>query len=747
MLDISCNDQFPPGFGRQPWLINPINGTAEEKEPACTFINPINGTAEKKEPACTFINPINGTAKERTIPEMKGKKCFGCFGEWVILVDELTRECFFLSLISSSKVHLPPFLQTQALEECAGKFSLTSSPTSPNCIITFVPFEKDFILLSRRHDKEWTKLAITHCISNNKVSPITGENIIYKGRLFILSSGSVALVFDVAALVDGHIMETMSYPFHDYPFSTPKRDNYFVESCEGLYLVRVHLFDEVQHVTHIEVYRLREPSEEKDQNQDEISWDYVSSIDDQAFFLSRMHGVSVCTKEFGVEPNCIYLATPCSDGERLYKYSLVDKTFSFNELLPGDEWNFGENLFWTTVPASGMQDIELGTVPPDVVELNKDIAISDEKPESNQISRPWADLPTELVESLFQRLSLVDCVRVSTVCKTWSLTSQFIPKEIAWPWLMHSPDIDDGKCKFFDPIRGTEHTQKIEALSETNQLVFHASRDGWVIISEGEAIFILNPLTEEMMDLPDLYVDKYNCISFTGMPTTPDCRVFAFYFRADDKKVKIYSWRPGQEKWTKTVPHIDTPFSGTINNPVLFDGEFYLLDRRGQLGVFNPDNMKWRVLSQPEPLYKGQVPHHAHACFSLLEVEGDLVAVISKDDTHANQVFRLDRSKMAWRKVEDLGDFTLFVGLRNSIAVPSPLKSRRNRIYLPKFDRDHTNGVFYSMDDSRYHPEFYGVKEPTTYVWFQRQMSTVRKKGDGCSVNSAEHMEQPSHQD
>ncbi|KAJ1687262.1 hypothetical protein LUZ63_018652 [Rhynchospora breviuscula] len=702
----SCKDQFPAGFGRQPWLIK----------------------IEEKKQTWTFINPINGTVEEQTIPEMQGKKCFGCFGEWVILVDELTRECFFLSLISSSRVHLPPFqafLQIQALEECTGKFSLTSSPTSPDCITTFVPFAEDFVLLSRRHDKEWTKIAITDCISK-VVCPITGENIIYKGRLFILSIAEEALVFDVAALVDGHIVETISEdPYHPYPSNTPRQDKYFVESCNGLYLVRVHLFHQAQHVTHVEVYQLCEPSEEEDLNQDRIIWDYVSSIGDQAFVLSRMHGVSLCPKEFGVEPNCIYLARPCSDGERLYKYSLDDKTFSFNVILPEDKFNFEDNLFWTTVPASGMQAVELGTAPPDVVELNKDIAISDEKPESNQISRPWADLPRELVESLFQRLSLVDCVRVSTVCKTWSLTSQFIPEENAWPWLMHSPNIDDGLCKFFDPISGTEYTREIEVLSTTEQLVFHASRDGWVIISEGNDVFILNPLTEEVMDVPALLVWDYNCISFTGMPNTPDCGVFAFYFQPDDEEVKICSWRPGQETWTETLPHIDTPFSGTMNNPVLFDGEFYCLDRRGQLGVFNPDNMKWRVLSQPEPIYKGEVPpDHAHACCALLEVDGDLVAVISTDDTDANQVFRLDRSKMAWSKVENLGDFILFVGLRNSLAVQSPRKSCRNRIYLPKFDgRDHTNGVFYSMDDHRYHPRFYRVEEPSTYVWFQPKIT------------------------
>ncbi|KAJ3701847.1 hypothetical protein LUZ61_005552 [Rhynchospora tenuis] len=519
MLDIGRKDQFPSSFGRLPWLI---------KFPD-----------EKKE-TCTFINPINGSKEERNIPEMKGKKCFGCFGEWVLLIDKETRECFFLSLVSYSKVHLPPFQESLVYIE---KFSLSSSPTSPDCMITYASFEDDFILFCHKHDKE-------------------------------------------------------------------------------------------------------------------------------------------------------------------------------------------------------MQAIQFET-PSDVVELNKDSVIIDENQENNenqkrnQISRQWTDLPKEMVDTLlFRRLSLVDCLRVSTLCKTWASTSQFVPKENAWPWLMHSPNVFNGTCKFFDPVCGKEYSLEINALFSNQQLAFHSSRDGWVVMSEGdEAIYVLNPLTEEVIELPGLDCCKYHCISFTGMPTSSDFQAFAFYFEYDDEMVKIYSWRPEQKEWTETMPNIDIKFSGTINNPVFFDGEFYCLDRRGQLGVFNPDKMTWRVLSKPEPICS-DVPCHAYACCSLVEIQGDLFAVFRADTPlKPIQVYKLDRSKMTWSEVDNLRDNTIFVGFRNSIAVPSPLKSFRNRICLPKFDgRDHRNSVFYSMDDHQYHPRFYGVEEPTTNVWFQPNIRRLKKEMDAQSI-------------
>ncbi|KAJ1687945.1 hypothetical protein LUZ63_019335 [Rhynchospora breviuscula] len=696
MLDISCKDQFPSSFGTQPRLIK---------------------VHEEEKQTCTFISPINGTREEIMIPEMKGTKCFGCFGEWLLLIDKLPKECSFFNFVSYSKVNLPPF---QEDVESIGKFSLTSTPNSPDCMITFVSFGGDFILFCHQKDKEWTKLLVPcFCEDNVHVRTNTGVNIIYKGWLFILSTARTVNVFDVASLIDGRIEETPSCALDPYPYAL-RMDMYLVESCNGLFLVAVHLFGEGQHVTHMEVYRLFEQFEEEDRKNDGFYWEYVSSIGDQAFFLSRMHGVSLCAREFGVEPNCIYATVSCSDGERLYKFCLDDQTYSFNVLLPEDIWNIDGPLFWT-VPASRRKAIEF-EAPSNVVELNKfriDSVISEENQESNQLSRRWTDLPTELVELLFQGLSLVDSLRVATICQAWALTSQSIPEENAWPWLMHSPNISNGTCKFFDPICGKEYILEIDALSSDEQLVFHSSRDGWVVISEGnEAMFVLNPLTEEVIDLPSLDTYEYHCIALTGMPTSPDFRAFAFYFAYDDELVKVHSWCPGQQEWMKTIiPDIHTQFSGTINSPVLFDGELYCLDRRGQLGVFNPDNMiKWRVLSKPEPLY-ADVPDHAHACCALLEIQGDLVSVIRTDDTKAIQVFKLDRLKLAWSKMENLEDTTIFIGYRNSIAVPSPLKSSRNKIYLPKFEsRDHTKGVFYSMDDHRYHPRFYGVEEPTSLV-------------------------------
>lgn len=196
------------------------------------------------------------------------------------------------------------------------------------------------------HDKEWSKLPITSFSDeftfNNDV------NVIYKGRLFLFSVIRKSLVFDFASLVEGRTEMTVSCPFDDYPLPVAM-NNYLMESCNCLFLVGVHWFGDGQNVVHTEVYQLFEPPEGEEEEHNEISWDYVSSIGDQAFFLSRKHGVSLCAKEVGLESNCIYATLPCSDGERLYKFSLEDQTYSFNVLLPEDIRSFESELFWTVL--------------------------------------------------------------------------------------------------------------------------------------------------------------------------------------------------------------------------------------------------------------------------------------------------------------------------------------------------------------------------------------------------------------
>ncbi|KAJ4788974.1 F-box protein family-like [Rhynchospora pubera] len=347
--------------------------------------------------------------------------------------------------------------------------------------------------------------------------------------------------------------------------------------------------------------------------------------------------------------------------------------------------------------------------------------IGQEDETDSVISRQWDELPIELVELLFPRLSLVDCLRLPSVCKGWSKTSSFFWKGRVCPWLMHLPNLKYRSCKFFDPCK--EYTQKSNAvLGAHDHLSLHFSKDGWVVITEGKkSVFLLNPFTSQVINLPLLPSKDYffDGISFTSVPTSPDFVVYGFFFQICGEFVEISSWRPGEEEWSVLQFWQSIPFFPSSNNPVLLRGEFYCLGRKGELGVFNPELETWNVLCKLEPIHL-TVPHYGNECCHLLELDGDLISVFRTDDIRTSiRAFKLDQLEMVWKKLEHLGGMTFFVDRRNSIAITSPEKNYANRIYVPWFEdgMNSNKGIFYCMEDNKYHPSMHRVDGPVTCVW------------------------------
>ncbi|KAJ4809967.1 F-box protein family-like [Rhynchospora pubera] len=363
----------------------------------------------------------------------------------------------------------------------------------------------------------------------------------------------------------------------------------------------------------------------------------------------------------------------------------------------------------------------------DVMRSNKveSSVIGKEDENDEDISRRWNELPIELVELLFPRLSLVDCLRLPSVCQGWSKASSFIRKGRVWPWLMHLPNLKYQSCKFFDPFYCEDYTLKSNAVVVArDHLALRYSKDGWVVVTEGnKRVFILNPFTDQVINLPPLPSEEYffDGISFTSVPTIPDFILYGFYFQRCGEYVEISTWCLGEEEWTVLAFQPSIPFFPSSNNPVLFQGEFYCLGRKGELGVFNPELETWNVLCKPEPLYLSEPSYGLEYCH-LLELNGDLVSVFRTDETKTPlRVLKLNQSHMMWEKLEHLADMTLFVDHRNSIAITSPEKKYANKIYIPRFEggTDSKKGMFYSMDDKRYHPSMHRVEEPLTCVWME----------------------------
>ncbi|KAL6896651.1 hypothetical protein ACP4OV_007223 [Aristida adscensionis] len=112
---------------------------------------------EQRPPA--IMDPFDTGFREETFPleMLQGKQCLACLrGEWLLMLDERTKECFLLSVASLSKISLPPLLLSpEPLYWCA----LSSSPALPDCTVMFATRFEDYLLYCRLDDEEWWELS------------------------------------------------------------------------------------------------------------------------------------------------------------------------------------------------------------------------------------------------------------------------------------------------------------------------------------------------------------------------------------------------------------------------------------------------------------------------------------------------------------------------------------------------------------------------------------------------------------
>ncbi|KAJ4797049.1 F-box protein family-like [Rhynchospora pubera] len=694
---------LPRGFGSRPWLFQTYESN--------------------KNQSCTFLNLLNKSLEKRILPALKGKVCLGCYGEWLLLSDELTRECFFQSIISFSKIYIPTFPESP--DFFRANVSITAPPNTTRCIIVLVYSEKTFLYICSPERKRWNKVPLRYF--DHKTDSLLGASAIHNRQLFVVTTGEETLAIDVDPLVRGCVKMTVIEELRVCPVVSDW-DTYLVKCAGNLFLVLVHCYGFAQGIIHVEVRRLEGSC-------NDMHWRRVQDIGDHAFFLAGSCGRSLpANKAWGTQRNCIYFPENYNEGLRLYKFCLDDQVLDFT-LLP--ESKSGWNTIQWVFPMKKKQTAEEDIFNSSDVSKSEDTdssIIGQEAEIERDTPRRWDELPIELLELLFSRLSLVDCLRFPSVCKEWSKASSFSRRGVIWPWLMHLPNLKFGSCKFFDPFNCKEYTLMSDAVvGACDHLALRFSKDGWVVATEGnKKIFMLNPFTGQVIKLPPAptlpfkdYI--FDGISFVSDPTSPDFVVYGFVFQICGEFVEISSWRPGEEEWTLFEFWPDIPFYPTSNNPVLFQGEYYCLGRKGELGVFNPELKTWNVLSEPEPIYPS-VPQMENEFCHLLELDGDLISVFRTDELKKPiRVFKLNQSKMVWEKIEDLGNMTLFVDHRNSIAIRSPEEKYANRIYVTRFEgTDVKKGLFYSLEDKRYYPDIQRVVEPVTCVWMEPNLQIYK---------------------
>jgi hypothetical protein len=709
-MDMAAESSLPSGFGTRPWLVQGTRGGERQ----------------------TFVDSSDGSSHAMAVPEMQGKTCLGCIhnGDWLLMLDESTFECFLLHLSDddpSKKIPLPPLEETlECIETCA---LIGASPADPDCAVVVaiardVGYEVErFLLHCRPGDGHWTRLESPDLSFPNLM-------ISHRGEIYYFGASQTLLVIggdgngSVRARLIGTLGGARERLDRDAMY-------YVVESSGDLFVLVTEKFDiflDDSTVTSIALYRVDIES---------MMWTRVHNIGrDRAFLVSGHYGFSVPVGPMsgGLLPqgNCVYLVLSSCDCERLYKFCLDDMTMSFCQILPQPTKPWCR-AFWAVPPSTTVvKEKKLllcsDRLAPKVEEDCESIPSLEEED-----TRPWHELPLKLLEMVVSKVSLVDRLRFPAVCKSWSMVSNPVEHAKVWPWLMHCSG-RDGVCKLFDPLRCQEYTIRVETF-ETSEIegqhdrhIFRSSKDGWVAVStavEIDDIYIINPFTKEIVEVAMLE-RRYH---FMGMswssidPTSPDCVFFGVCSRHDGKAVGVLTCRQNEDDWTQQ--HLEyyegAPFAVAHANPVLFNGKFYCLSRMGNLGTLDPTNDTWKILEKPKPIqmemeFFGDDHEGREFCY-LVEVGGELVSVFVRNANEPPRVFKLNEQEMAWAEVQDIGGSTLFLDYRASYSVVSPEAGHGNKIYFPRYSEDGKQAAFYDMDTKVYHPSFYGLKQPLQCVW------------------------------
>ncbi|TVU37152.1 hypothetical protein EJB05_10452, partial [Eragrostis curvula] len=495
--------------------------------------------------------------------------------------------------------------------------------------------------------------------------------------------------------------------------------SYWVESNGGIFLVRfyLHCYQGLG-VTNIDIHCL---------DTSKYAWRRVQSIGGATFFLGA-NCVAVSSQDAGTQADCIYLLQWCCDGIRLYSVRLDKRTISFN-LLPAcpvdpqnpSSWTSGWSETYWTIPQSFRQkptNFSLGAISR---MLSRSSVLLEEKEE---MVSPWSGLPVDLLDLLVPRLSFTDYLHMRAVCKEWNLIAKPIQHARTYPMLMNIYGTSGGMCSnLFDPLVGKQYIVKDIMLSRDKWQSLHFSKHGWVLSTKSKRrIQAANPFTREVCQLPKMHRQMFSGISFSSVPSSPDSIVFAINQQPWLGSVEVMLWRAGDKRWSREEFPCDTKFCMTYNNPVFFESEFYCLGVHGNLGVFNPADMTWRILDKPEAIRADAHDYGDRFCY-LVEFEGDLIAVFRPYDAEPIEIYRLDRSEMSWIRVLRLDDAVLFLDNWGATIRSAVEYGCCNRIYLPAMRYNEVEecreGVFYDLEDGNYKPGFYGLTEPMNSIWVE----------------------------
>lgn len=332
----------------------------------------------------------------------------------------------------------------------------------------------------------------------------------------------------------------------------------------------------------------------------------------------------------------------------------------------------------------------------------------------------WSDLPLELLEVIVSRLTLQENIRASAVCKRWHSAAISVRVVNRSPLLMYFPKFGN-LFEFYDPSQRRIHFVEFPQL--TGSRVCY-TKDGWLLLyrPRSNRVFFFNPFTREVVKLPRFEL-TYQIVAFSCPPTSTSCMVFTIK-HVSPILVAISTCHPGATEWTTVHYQNRLPFVSSIWNKLVFCNDlFYCQSLTGWVGVFNPQERTWSVLSVPPPKcpenflaknwWKGKF---------MTENKGDILVIYTCSSENPI-IFKLDQMNMVWEEMKTIDGGTLFASFLTTHSSTNLPGIKRNSVYFSKVRFYGRQCISYSLEDDRYHPRNechdWGEQDPFKTIWIE----------------------------
>jgi hypothetical protein len=195
------------------------------------------------------------------------------------------------------------------------------------------------------------------------------------------------------------------------------------------------------------------------------------------------------------------------------------------------------------------------------------------------VTRPWSDLPADLLSQIADRLGIIELLSFRGVCKAWqdssSAASAKIEADSKPRFLCYG---ENSQCHLYN---ASQRGYKM-SIPELDGATCIASNQGWLLIFKQGSMFFYCPFSRAKIDLPKFphTVLSEHASAFSSPPTSCEC-IVAVMHRDLEYGLELHVLCRGADTWTRRKLDSAIQYELSAFGMATYMNEtFYFFDRK-----------------------------------------------------------------------------------------------------------------------------------------------------------------------